>query len=191
MFHVEHTPVEKSTPSSGSFLQKLVNFRIDNLRGKLFSQVRNPGGRSTSDTPFRIGARCPNTQRYGCRRSLRHGRQKEIVCSVGDQRFASPRTERAAATQEERGLKKAGLARRIRADEQIGFRIEFEFDSRQATKPLGAESAEWHASPYKRIGITTYRALVAPGARTRQLELPSVTPISTSLPSTAAKASRR
>src|SRR5688572_16422814 len=67
MFHVEHAPIEEPAPTSWALLKKFVNFRVDDLGGKLFRKVRNARGCGATHTPLDITARRTNPERYGPR----------------------------------------------------------------------------------------------------------------------------
>jgi hypothetical protein len=78
--------------------------------------------------------------------------------------------------------------------------IKFELGELDAAKLLDANGPQHHSllarqahpvNPHKRIGMTTYLHVVTLGARMRQLLFASVSPSSTSVPSTAANASSR
>ena len=64
MFHVEHTPVQISASTARAFLQKLVNFGIDDLRRKLFRQVSDASRGRATHVPLGTFAASSHAQRH-------------------------------------------------------------------------------------------------------------------------------
>jgi len=89
MFHVEHTPIQKSPPATRAFLEQLVDFRIDDLCRKLLRQVRDAGRGSAPDAPLSVAARRTNTQRYRSHRPHGLRGQHEIIRPVRDERIST------------------------------------------------------------------------------------------------------
>ena len=106
-----------------------MNFGIDDLGSELFRQIRDAGGDRAPRVPFRAGPARAHAQhrRGGCHQAL--SRHYECVLAVADKRIAPAAAEGPAAAQEERGLKKAGFARGVRANEEINGWIEFQLDT--------------------------------------------------------------
>ena len=146
VFHVEHAPIEESTASSRTLLEKFVNLRVDDLGWKLFCKVRDAGGCGATHTPLGITARRTNSERYGSRQTHGLRGHDEVIRSVRDEGFAAPGTEGSAATEEKSRFQQAGLARSIRTDKEIRLWIELQLDRCQAPEPLGAKGAEGHKS---------------------------------------------
>jgi hypothetical protein len=99
--------------------------------------------------------------------------------------------KRAAPAGKEDGFQQRSLARSVRPDDDVEMGGKVEIRGSQAAQALDMEACQAHTRRYSRIGITTYRALVVPGDRIRQLLLASDKPISTVSVSTADKASSR
>jgi len=114
--------------------------------------------------------------------------------------LAGPGPKRTAATEQKNGLEDGGLAGAIFAGDEIQLGRELQCRGFHAAQVLDTQLGEGHRASARlkklggdqsRIGITTYFALAAPVALTRQLLLPSVSPNTTFSESTAARASSR
>src|SRR6187397_1068729 len=138
VFHVEHTPVEKAAASPRAFFQQLVNFGVDDLRRKLLRKIRDAGRDRAGHMPFRSCARRTYPERRRPSDADGSSGNDEILLAVRDQCFA-------AAAPEKSRLEQAGLARSSWPDKQGCGRMQLQLNGRQAAKPLGAKTAEWHA----------------------------------------------
>ena len=190
-FHVEHAPVEKPAPAARAFLEKLVNLRVDDLRRELFGQVRNACSDGAAHMPFGPAPSRAHAEGYGARGPKRFPSQHEGILRRAR---SAPRVGGFGMIARDSGRMplRAGWSCPRHSVRRRDWRRDRARARRQPDNGIARRGMSRVASgSYSRIGITTYRALVAPGARTRQLEFPSVTPISTSLPSTAASASSR
>ena len=157
MFHVEHAPVEKSPAPARTFLEQLVDLGVDDLGRELLGEIRDASGNGAADMPFRAAAGCLDAERDRTDRAQGLAREQKGVFAVGDERIAAAAAKRAAPAQEKGGLEQAGLARGIRADEEIGAGIELELDRGKTAKSLGVKAAEGHpflrgASASRRTG---------------------------------------
>ena len=123
-FHVEHAPVQKPAPTARAFLEKLVDFRIDDLRRELLGQVGDTCRNGAAHMPLGAAPGRAHTQRHDAGNTDRAAGQHEGILAVADQGLAPTATEGAPAAQEKRGLEQAGLARGIRSNEEICAGIE-------------------------------------------------------------------
>ena len=146
VFHVEHTPVQKPPAAARTLLQKLVNFRIDDLWREMFGQLRRRLCRAAADPDLGAPPASPNPERRRGPVLRALSNDQEGPLALLNQRLEPSRTERPAPPKKKQRLEQAGLARGVRSDKKIEMRVELEFHLAQAAKLLDLDPGQRHCA---------------------------------------------
>ena len=110
-----NTPQSRIPPApTRTFLEQLVDFRVDDLGWELLGEIRDARGHGASDMPFRAAAVAWTPSAIGPTgpRALPASRKESSPCAISASRRRL--RKRTAPAQEKGGLEQAGLARGIR-----------------------------------------------------------------------------
>ena len=134
LLHVEHSPIQESAPPARTFLDQMMDLRIDNLHGQEERQLGQRGGLISVDLRAHPGSRSFNPHGHSAGGSLNLGKDHESLRPMPDQMLQAPRPERAATAQNINGLKEAGLTRSVRPANQREVAIGVNFRRLQAAE---------------------------------------------------------
>ncbi len=205
MFHVEHAPIQESTPLSRATFHQLMQPRTNRLYPKGRRQIKKPLPVGAVNTDLKATIVISHAQtmatrltRPGASRTLAKYRQTRLAALHKLTQLTG--TKGPPTAQQKDRLQQAGLSRAIRSKEIVAPRMQREIGLRYAAHAFNTNPAEGHevsSAPItrragqSRIGITTNLPSSLPTSVIRQLEFESVTPRLTCSPSTAASASSR
>ena len=181
VFHVEHTPVEQSPPTSRSFLDESMDAGIDHLDREDLCNLGDTGNALACEicaSALLAVLHAGDQQTSRCFDTTDDAREIDLR---GQQLLALVRAKRAAVSQEVDCLEQARFAGTVLADYARRPRIELETSGPDAAEILDIDRGQHigGGSAQSRIGITTYFACGVEAALTRQLLFASVSPSST------------